>query len=249
MKDLLMNEPTPRRIMTMFFLIDTSGSMEGDKIGAVDDAMDNITKIVGDISEENSDAEIRIAVLTFSSDWKWLNPQPVEATQFRWVPTEPSGLTSLGAACRELNEKLSTKGFMASSSGYYAPVVILLSDGAPTDDFESGIAKLKRNKWFLNGIRAAIAIGDEADKGVLEGFTGTGESVFAVHNIDQLKKIIRMVSVASSQIGSQSSSAGLGSKQDQFTQKVKMEMDMSDAFDDKFADGTDDGNQDFEGGW
>ena len=32
----------PRRTMTLFFLIDTSGSMEGNKIGAVNDAVVNV---------------------------------------------------------------------------------------------------------------------------------------------------------------------------------------------------------------
>lgn len=32
----------PRRTMTLFFVIDTSGSMAGNKIGAVNDAVENV---------------------------------------------------------------------------------------------------------------------------------------------------------------------------------------------------------------
>ena len=35
----------PRRTMTLFFLIDTSGSMEGNKIGAVNDAVVNVKDV------------------------------------------------------------------------------------------------------------------------------------------------------------------------------------------------------------
>ena len=42
----------PRRTMTLFFLIDTSGSMEGNKIGAVNDAVVNVLPMLNDISEK-----------------------------------------------------------------------------------------------------------------------------------------------------------------------------------------------------
>ena len=42
----------PRRTMTLFFLIDTSGSMEGNKIGAVNDAVANVLPMLNEISTE-----------------------------------------------------------------------------------------------------------------------------------------------------------------------------------------------------
>ena len=131
------------------------------------------------------------------------------------------GLTSLGAACIELSSKLSRSGYMQSASGSFAPAIILLSDGGPTDDFESGLKKLKDNNWFKAAIKIAIAIGDDADKDVLKQFTGNAEAVFTVHNIDALKQIIRVVAVTSSQIGSKSSTAGETTKQDQVIEEVK----------------------------
>ena len=38
-------ESVPRRTMTLFFVIDTSGSMVGNKIGAVNDAVINVLPI------------------------------------------------------------------------------------------------------------------------------------------------------------------------------------------------------------
>lgn len=211
----------PRRTMTLFFLIDTSGSMEGNKIGAVNDAVANVLPMLNEISDENPDAEIKIAALEFSSSINWLYSEPKLASDFIWQDVQANGLTSLGAACLELSSKLSRSGFMQSASGSFAPAIILLSDGGPTDDFENGLKKLKENNWFKAAIKIAIAIGDDADKEVLRQFTGNAEAVFTVHNIEALKQIIRVVAVTSSQIGSKSSTAGEATKQDQVVEEVK----------------------------
>lgn len=212
----------PRRTMTLFFLIDTSGSMEGNKIGAVNDAVVNVLPILNDISETNPDAEIKVAALEFSSDVRWLYDEPKSANDFIWQDVTAGGLTCLGGACAELAAKLSRNGgFMQSASGSFAPAIILLSDGGPTDNYEVGLAKLQTNNWFKSAIKIAIAIGDDADKEVLKQFTGNSEAVITVHNIDALKQIIRVVAVTSSQIGSKSSTAGDVTKQDQVIKDVQ----------------------------
>lgn len=210
----------PRRTMTLFFVIDKSGSMLGNKIGAVNDAVVNVLPMLDEISASNPDAEIKVAALEFSTGTNWLYDEPKLASDFVWQDVKAEGLTSLGAACVELNNKLSRNGFMQSASGSFAPAIILLSDGGPTDDFKSGLAKLQGNNWFKAAIKIAIAIGDDADKDVLKDFTGTNEAVFTVHNIEALKQIIRVVAVTSSQIGSKSSTAGEVSKQEQVIKDV-----------------------------
>lgn len=212
----------PRRTMTLFFLIDTSGSMEGNKIGAVNDAVVNVLPMLNDISDTNPDAEIKVAALEFSNGVNWLYDEPKLAKDFIWQDVAASGLTSLGAACSELASKLSRSGgFMQSASGSFAPAIILLSDGGPTDDYNTGLAKLKANNWFKSAIKIAIAIGDDADKDVLKDFTGSSEAVITVHNIDALKQIIRVVAVTSSQIGSKSSTAGETTKQEQVVKDIQ----------------------------
>ena len=215
--------PIARRKMILFFLIDTSGSMSGKKIQSVNDAIENVLPIIGEISDENPDAEINIAAMKFSTGVDWVYNEPKEAKDFIWQPVSPEALTSLGEACRELSRKLSrTNGFMPTStgSGYYAPAIILLSDGGPTDDFQGGLKVLKENSWFKNAIKVAIAIGDDADEDVLKDFTGSSEAVIKVHNIDALKTMIRVIAVTSSQIGSKSSSAGDASKQDEVIKEI-----------------------------
>jgi uncharacterized protein YegL len=241
--------PISRRKMILFFLIDTSGSMAGKKIQSVNDAIENVLPIIGEISNENPDAEINIAAMKFSTGVDWVYNEPKEAKDFIWQPVGPEALTSLGEACRELNRKLSrSNGFMPTStgSGYYAPAIILLSDGGPTDDFQGGLKVLKENSWFKNAIKVAIAIGDDADENVLKDFTGSSEAVIKVHNIDALKTMIRVIAVTSSQIGSKSSSAGDASKQDEVIKEITETVKDTDGAESTSAPATSDNYDDWD---
>jgi uncharacterized protein YegL len=195
--------------MVLFFLIDTSGSMAGAKIGAVNTAIDEVIPALKEVSDENADAQIKIAALEFSSGVRWITAGgPVELDQFHWKYMDAGGNTDLGAACKALDEKLSTKGFMSEAAGSFAPAIFLMSDGGPTDDWKSGLEQLKQNRWFKAGVKAAVAIGDDADKEVLAAFTGSMEAVLEVHNAAMLKRMIKFVSVRASQVASKSSNAG-----------------------------------------
>ncbi len=218
---LIDNEQPPRRQMTLFFLIDTSGSMAGNKIGSVNDAIENVLPMIGEISDENTDAEIKIAVLEFSTTTNWLYDEPKLSNEFIWQKAQAGGLTSLGEACVELNKKLSRNGgFMSTPSGCFAPSIILLSDGGPTDNFEAGLNTLRQNSWFKNAIKMAVAIGDDCDENVLESFTGSKESIVRVKNIEALKKMIRIIAITSSQIGSKSTTAADTTKQQQVEKEI-----------------------------
>ncbi len=202
-------ESVPRRTMVLFFLVDTSGSMDGEKIGSVNVAVQEVLPYISEISAENADAQIKVACLEFSSGTEWMYPTPIEVENFQWRDLEAGGLTSMGEAFTELNAKLSaTHGFMNEAAGSFAPAIIILSDGEPTDDYKRGIEKLKNNNWFKAAIKVAIAVGDDANQDCLAEFTTNKEAVLTVHNKEQLKKIIRFVSVTASQVASSHASVG-----------------------------------------
>jgi uncharacterized protein YegL len=220
----------PRRTMVLFFIIDTSGSMDGDKIGAVNTAVREVVPEIRDISNENADALIKIAVMEFSCGVTWRTPNgPVDSNDYNWTNLDASGTTDFGAMCRALNEKLSTKAFMADATGSYAPALFLLSDGEPTDDWKSGLDKLRQNNWFKASIKVALAIGEGADHNVLKEFTGSLETVIDVKNKAMLMKMIKFVSVRASQVASKSSNAvdpsqgdtGDGAKQAELIQNIE----------------------------
>ena len=191
----------PRKTMVMFFLIDTSGSMSGSSIGQVNDAMREVLPDLKDISDNNADAKTKIAVLSFSSGTEWLTPEPADLESYKWTNLDAGGVTDLGEACKELESKLNRNAFLQDAVGNYAPVIILISDGGPTDDFKSGLEKLKQNKWFNASIKVALGV-EDADMDVLQEFTGNKETAIFLQNKNMLKKLIRFVSVTSSKIGS-----------------------------------------------
>lgn len=213
-----------RRTMTLFFLVDTSGSMDGSKIGTLNSAIEEVLPEICKLSGENADAAIKIAVLEFSSGARWITPAPMDAKDFQWNDLNADGLTDFGEMCKMLNEKLSRKAFMSDVAGSYAPAIFLLSDGEPTDDYQKELGKLKENNWFKKAIKVAVAIGEDANKDVLAEFTGNKEAVITVHTPEALTKMIRFVSVTASQIGSKSSGVGKGGV-DQATNKQNETID------------------------
>lgn len=195
-------EEIAKKTMVLFFIIDKSGSMQGTKIGTVNSVMEEIAGEIRTIGE--ADAAVKIAAMTFSSGCEWMYDEPVDAESFVWKDITTGGITDLGAAFESLADKLSRKGFLKSPSLSFAPVMILLSDGYPTDNYEKGLEKLKTNNWYSAGIKIAVAVGEDADENILAEFTGNKDTVVTVHNGDDLAKLIRFVSVTSTQIGSRS---------------------------------------------
>lgn len=227
-----------RRTMVLFFMVDTSGSMTGDKIGTVNHTMEEVMPELQDISATNADAQLKVATMEFSTGARWITPEPVPAEEFSWSYLEANGITDLGEACIQLNEKLSRNAFMSEAAGSFAPAIFLLSDGEPTDNYQKGLEKLKSNNWFKKAIKVAIAIGDNANTAVLSEFTGNIEAVIKVNNAAELRRWIQFVSVRASEIGSKSASVGgpiaenadgnsdepvIPSKQDEFIEEVKKE--------------------------
>jgi uncharacterized protein YegL len=181
-----------RRAMVLFFVIGTSGSMDGSKIGSVNTAIEEFIPVIREVSDENPDAEIRIAVLEFSSGARWITASPIPVEQFRWNYLEAGGLADFGDACKAMNKKLSATMTFMRSVGYnfYLPVMVLLSGSEPTDEWEKPLKELWQNRFFQVSNKVAIAIGDNANKDLLKEFTGTMERVFEPHNIKAIEKMI-----------------------------------------------------------
>lgn len=195
-------EEIAKKSLVIFFIIDQSGSMEGTKIGILNQVMEEVLAEIKNVGE--ADADVKVAVLTFSTGSTWMNTEPVSVENFQWKRIAAGGLTDLGAAFTKLSEKMSKKEFLATPSLSFAPVMFLMSDGYPTDDYKIGLEKLKSNKWYKAGIKFALAIGNDANEDILAEFAGSREAVVKACNGEQLSQLIRLVTVTSSQIGSRS---------------------------------------------
>ena len=217
----------PRKMCPVIFLLDTSGSMYGAPIGAVNAALESVLPELISMNDSNPDNEIKVAVLTFDFDAEWkfggeelLSPEEVKDS---WNDLNANGSTAMGAAFRALNEKLSTThGFMKRASGSVAPVLFLLSDGEPTDDYQAGLQKLKNNNWYKIAVRVAVGYGDSNDD-VLREFTMNSETVIHTNNPAELKKMIKFIAVTSSRVASKGGGVpidGANANPDDNTQNV-----------------------------
>ena len=78
-----------RKSLVIFFLIDTSGSMKGTKMGELNTAMEELMPEIRSIGE--ADTDIKIAVLTFSTGCAWMYPEPISVEEFEWARLEAKG--------------------------------------------------------------------------------------------------------------------------------------------------------------
>ena len=85
-----------RKKLVVFYVLDTSGSMEDDgKIGALNEAMRETVDVLQNIAKGNADAEIQIAVLQFSSGAQWVTEKPKYVEDFYWDDLKAGGLTDI----------------------------------------------------------------------------------------------------------------------------------------------------------
>ncbi len=186
------------RDLHLFFLIDASDSMSyGGKVETLNNAIREAIPHIREIARE-AEGSIKVHALSFSTGARWI-VKNVDVRDFTWDNITTKGVTDMGRGFEILAEKLSSD-FQGERG--YQPVMILLSDGLPTDDYESGLKKLKATKWGSKAIRISIAIGSETDVDVLQDFIGDsfrGElKPLKAKNASELKNYIRWASTAAS---------------------------------------------------
>ena len=215
MEDRMLGEGIARQELNLLFVIDNSGSMEGEKLGAVNNAIRDVMTIMPEIQEDTSDATIKISALKFSDKAEWIYSEPKLVSDFRWNDISPDGGTNLSAAYDELGKWLSKKenGGQMPDIGGVAPVIILMTDGMPTShDWERRLEKLKKKGWFKVALKYALAIGVDTQEAmdVLSKFTGNSETVLRVYTAEALRKVIKAIAVTASKVKSNSSSVTVG---------------------------------------
>lgn len=147
------------KLLVVIFVVDCSKTMSGDRIGAVNAAMQELKYKLIEIKNDNS-LDLRIAILSFASSAKWeLELTPIEEVSLNTIHTRP-GLTEYGAAFHELNKVLRKESYMKHSGKIAPPAIMFLTDGEPEDDYQADLDELLKNGWFTNASRSAVLLGD-----------------------------------------------------------------------------------------
>lgn len=167
------------RLKTIFLMVDTSGSMDGAGIGAVNDTVANIISLIGQQQNVHPERTLTVEALLFGDTARWLYPAAKPIEEFVWKDLDSGGLTAMGAAFGLLRERVA-----ANAADHLPPVTVIITDGGPTDEYEQNLAALLAEPAFADTIRLAIAIGDDADYDVLQQFTGKNDRIHTTNRID-----------------------------------------------------------------
>jgi len=192
--------PLATRPLHFIFVADCSGSMAGSKIQALNHAIREAIPHMREVAKGNPNAEVLVRAVKFSTGAQWHEAQPTNVERFEWTDLGIEGQTDMGRAMVLLADALKTPPMPERA---LPPVLVLISDGAPTDDFDSGLRTLMAQPWGKKAVRLAIAIGEDARKDVLQKFIGHQEiPPLQANNADQLVKYIRWASTVAVQAAS-----------------------------------------------
>ncbi|WP_218833170.1 vWA domain-containing protein [Paraferrimonas haliotis] len=185
---------TKARPLPVIVMADTSGSMSVDgKIDALNQSIkDMITSFA---SESRLRAEIHVSIVTFGGEAEThLTLTP--AHQIEQIENFTAlGRTPLGAACTLVKDLIEDKEVIPARA--YRPVIILASDGYPTDDYKNAFDALLNSERAKKAIRFALSIGNDADNALLESFGNDVEApLFYAHNAVEIARFFRAVTMS-----------------------------------------------------
>jgi uncharacterized protein YegL len=161
-----------RRQLHFVYILDRSGSMNANgKIQALNIAIAESLPLLRAAAMDNIGAEVMVRAVTFSDGAAWQFPEALPVEAFRWMPISATGLTDLGAALQLVAEVMQSPPMPERA---LPPILVLVSDGQPTDDFGAGLRALMATTWGPRSLRLAVAIGRDADRDVLQQFIGYG---------------------------------------------------------------------------
>jgi len=180
------------RPLRFYWLLDVSGSMAGQKIGELNHAIRESLPAMKTSADENPHAAVEVRAMTFSTSYRWVTPKPVPLANFTWTDVSVSGITDMGAALKGMAGELSVNNMPERG---LPPVLVLVSDGQPTDDFETGLKALLAEPWGKRAVRIAIGIGRDADLETLRKFICHPEiEPLTANNPEELVNYIKYVS-------------------------------------------------------
>ena len=168
------------RRLPVYFLIDTSSSVGGEPIEAIRVGLDTLISALRQDPQALETAHL--CVITFASEAKVVTPL-TEITSVQIPRITARGKTALGAGLTLLAACIDTDIVKSTpeAKGDWKPLVFLMTDGGPSDDWRAGLARFKQCKV---GTFVAMAYGRHVHLDVLQEIT---PDVVAIQDVDSDK--------------------------------------------------------------
>lgn len=157
------------RRLPVYLLLDTSGSMFGEPIESV---KNGVQVLVSTLRQDPYALETAfLSIISFDDKAKQLMPL-TELSMFQMPAIASSGTTALGDALKLLATIVDQEVTKTTpeQKGDWKPLVFIMTDGAPTDDWQAGLSEFKKRKL---GMVVACAAGQSADVSILKQITDT----------------------------------------------------------------------------
>lgn len=157
-KHEFVDNPEPR--CPVVLLLDTSGSMQGEPIKALNKGIEIFNESVR--RDSLSSLRVEVAIITFGETFQ-LVQDFVTISQFRPPTLQANGRTPMGGAIGYAIDYLEDRKitYRDNHIQYYQPWIILITDGAPTDNWSQASQRIhqaqKDNKlsFFTIGVEGA----------------------------------------------------------------------------------------------
>lgn len=155
------------RRLPVYLVLDVSGSMHGEPIEAVRNGMQMLVSTLR--TDPYALETAFLSVVTFDEKARQAVPL-TELMAFQPPNIEAGSTTSLGDALKVVKECIEreVKKTTAEEKGDWKPLVFIMTDGQPTDDWEKGLNEFRKVK---TGMVIACAAGPQADTKILKQIT------------------------------------------------------------------------------
>ncbi len=160
----------------LLLVLDCSGSMQDDnKIALLNDGLKTLES---ELKKDPIAARCgRVLVISFGGDNNVeLMGDWTDAMDFTPPTLMAGGMTPMGAAMRCALDEIEAQKTQMRSAGvsYKRPIVMLLSDGEPTDEWQQVAAECKAAEAAHKVNIMAIGVGNEARRDILGAFSNKG---------------------------------------------------------------------------
>lgn len=154
----------------VYLLLDTSSSMFGAPIQAVQQGVHMIHNEL--MNNPHAIETVFLSVITFGTTAQQI-VQLCSVEAFTPPVLKADGYTALGAAMTLLDQALDRelKANAEGRKGDYRPLVFVLTDGAPTDEWRGPVSKLKGRAIGKIGALVALGCGPNVKMDVLREIT------------------------------------------------------------------------------